>query len=71
MAAVSVLIQVKKFYIEKNAHIPWADIPPLIDNRCLECHYAKYVLHIVECTYTQDDDIPPIHHRYMELYYTE
>ena len=47
-----------KFYIEKNAHIPQADIPPLINNRSLECHYTKYVLHIIECTYTQERCAP-------------
>ena len=58
----------------KNAHIPQADIPPpLINNRSLKHHYTKLVLHIAECTYTQDrcTSHPPIDHRSMEHHYTE
>ena len=32
--------------------------PPLINNRSLEHSYTEYILHMEECTYTQDRCTP-------------
>ena len=46
-----------KFHIWQNAYILRIHVPPCntpIDNRFMEYHYTKSVLHIPECTYTEN-----------------
>ena len=53
---------------------PWLtepSTPPPVKHRSLEnYYYAKYILHIEECTYTEDRHPPPTDDRSMQHHYT-